>query len=543
MSRIRSLSLTGLATLCVMVSGLLLGAMPALAATAPVVESETTVSVTPFEARLEAVVNPQNVETTECRFFYGTTTAYGSETACEQGEVLGGEAQSVSVSLTGLKPGTPYHYKLVVENTEKGKAEGVGTFTTQVLEAPLIDGESATGVTHTGAELHALINPNYQETEYQFKLGTSTAYGVDMPSTPASLGGAGMFGDLEVPGVNVQAELEGQALEALKPNTVYHYETVATNGAGTTDGLTARGDETFLTLPEPPAAASTGDVLSLAPSSATVGGSVNPGSGGQHAQDDTTYYFEYGHTTTYGLRSLLGDAGEGAGVKTVEGILNGLEPGTTYHYRIVATNDNVNTEGGLPQSVYGEDKTLTTPETPPAISGVSAQDVTQSSAVITATLEPQELPTRWELQLGSTPGLLQPVTSGQASSTTPLSLSVGSLSSGTTYYYELTAINPNDAETPVSAKGSFTTAAAPAGSAPASLPALIPYQSIAELNAKEAKEDKGLPGPATTKSLTKAQKLKKALKACHAKKGKKRGECEAAAREKFGVAKKGKAKR
>jgi hypothetical protein len=72
---------------------------------------------------------------------------------------------------------------------------------------------------------------------------------------------------------------------------------------------------------------------------------------------------------------------------------------------------------------------------------------------------------------------------------------------------------------------------------PAATPALIPYQSIAELNAKEAKEDKKLPGPVVTRTLTNAEKLKKALKACKKKKGAKRAKCEASARKKYPTAK------
>ena len=45
------------------------------------------------------------------------------------------------------------------------------------------------------------------------------------------------------------------------------------------------------------------------------------------------------------------------------------------------------------------------------------------------------------------------------------------------------------------------------------------------------------------KALTNKQKLAKALKACHKKKGSKRAGCEKAARRKFGVVKKGKKKK
>ena len=88
-----------------------------------------------------------------------------------------------------------------------------------------------------------------------------------------------------------------------------------------------------------------------------------------------------------------------------------------------------------PQVVHGEDETFTIPATPPILTGVSVQAITQASATIAATLNPQSLPSRYELQLGATPGELQPVASGGAFKTTELSLPVSSLSPATTYYY------------------------------------------------------------------------------------------------------------
>jgi hypothetical protein len=412
-------------------------------------------------------------------------------------------------------------------------------------EAPAIEAESAFGVTHTGASFSAVINPKLQPVtacEFRFSGGISA-----VACNPS----AGELGEGEE-GVGTGASLEG-----LTPNTEYQYEALATNATGTTEGFIAIGDQTFLTLPNPPTV-STGGHSVTGPTTATVSGSVNPGSSSagivspQAAlQDDTTYDVEYGGTAAYGKRTPVGDAGEGESAVAETVSLEGLEPGRTYHYRIVASNLddagelNANLPGVygtlIPQVVYGQDEEFTTPATPPVLSGVSVQGVTQSAATIAATLESQGLPTRYELQLGATPGLLQPIASGETSGTTPLSLTAGSLSAGTTYYYKLLAINPNDTVEPVSAAGSFTTVAAPAAAALAGLPAVIPYQSIAELNAKEAKEDKALPNPVSTKTLTKAEKLKKALKACHSKKGKKRTKCEAAAQKKFGSSKKKKA--
>ena len=69
---------------------------------------------------------------------------------------------------------------------------------------------------------------------------------------------------------------------------------------------------------------------------------------------DTTYTFEYGTTTAYGSVAPVANEEIGSGneaVETQEAVAF-LEPETTYHYRIVATNDA--------GTVIGEDKTLTT---------------------------------------------------------------------------------------------------------------------------------------------------------------------------------------
>jgi YVTN family beta-propeller protein len=84
-------------------------------------------------------------------------------------------------------------------------------------------------------------------------------------------------------------------------------------------------------------------------SGATVGGTVNPE--GQAA----TYQFDYGTTTSYGssVPSPAGSAGSGTSAVTESASLTGLRTGTTYHYRIEATNATGTT--------YGPDRTFTTP--------------------------------------------------------------------------------------------------------------------------------------------------------------------------------------
>ena len=81
---------------------------------------------------------------------------------------------------------------------------------------------------------------------------------------------------------------------------------------------------------------------------ATVEGTVNPN------LLSTTYQFEYGMTTAYGLTAPVPAKSVGSGQQSinVSQALEGLIPGQLYHYRISATNS----EG----TSYGEDKTFTT---------------------------------------------------------------------------------------------------------------------------------------------------------------------------------------
>jgi hypothetical protein len=503
-------------------------------ASKPVVESQSVSGVTPLDATLEGSVNPESQETTY-HLEFATNSAFTTGVKTFAYGVAGPGTSSVQplgpVDIGGgLTPNTTYYYRVVAKNAS-GETKGTvehpfEQFTTETLKAPSIDGESVTGVTQTNVELHAVINPEYQETEYQFKLGTSVAYGVDAPAALTVLGGVGFFGDIE-PGVN----LNGEAI-TLAPNTEYHYQSVATNATGTVEGLSAPGigDKTFLTLPNPPTVL-TGEASSITTNSAEISGTVNPGSSGHSPQDDTTYYFQYGPTMSYGAQAP-GDAGEGTSPVIETANLSGLEPGVGYYYRIVATNDNTNT----PQTTYGEDQTFTTLSisTPPILSGVSVSGVTQSSATITATLDPQGLPTRYELQLGSTPGLLQAEAFGNTAGVLPLTLTVGSLSPGTLYYYKLIATSLNGTSEP---EGTFTTAPGPGtASSPLAQPPTPPLLAIPVI-AFPAKT--GTTTKTTTKALTRAQKLAAALKACRTKSKGKRAGCKRRARKQYASAKAG----
>ncbi len=65
---------------------------------------------------------------------------------------------------------------------------------------------------------------------------------------------------------------------------------------------------------------------------ATLSGQIHPGG------RETKWFFEYGPTVAYGSKTADHKIGEKAGTTPVSATLAGLEPGTTYHFRLYAKN-------------------------------------------------------------------------------------------------------------------------------------------------------------------------------------------------------------
>jgi hypothetical protein len=118
-----------------------------------------------------------------------------------------------------------------------------------------------------------------------------------------------------------------------------------------TDGVNwCEGGALFTITKQPTPTVTTGSATSVTSSSATLNGTINPNG------LSTTYYFEYGTTTSYGSTTSETDAGSGTDDVSVSADLTGLSEGMTYHFRLVATNS-----GG---TSYGDDATFTSTTTP-----------------------------------------------------------------------------------------------------------------------------------------------------------------------------------
>jgi hypothetical protein len=92
-------------------------------AKAPVVTTSPATLTATTGGTMNGIVNPEGSKVTECYFEYGTATASGTKVACPTPVGEGRSGVAEAVALTGLTPGTSYHYKLVAVNGV-GKAEG-----------------------------------------------------------------------------------------------------------------------------------------------------------------------------------------------------------------------------------------------------------------------------------------------------------------------------------------------------------------------------------------------------------------------------------
>jgi hypothetical protein len=193
-------------------------------------------------------------------------------------------------------------------------------------DPPVAQTGVAQDVGDTQATLTATVTPRGAATTVRFDVGRTTAYGLQSASKDIGSG---------TEPVAVQIPVQG-----LSAGATYHFRVVASS-----DGGTVQGADATLTTTRPPArpSAVTVGVRDVAPTAATLTGSVNP----QRAS--TSWRFEYGPTMSYGSSTPTADVGAGTRSVGVSAPIGGLTPGRRYHYRLVATN-RVGTTAGADRS-------------------------------------------------------------------------------------------------------------------------------------------------------------------------------------------------
>ncbi len=138
----------------------------------PRIAYEPSTGIGQEEATIHAKVDPDQIATTY-RFQYGQTHSVWQRSA-RGGQSIGSGSSPVAVfaSLTSLKVGTTYHYRVLAENEAGIDHRSRPTFAT-VPSAP-VDATFVTGVSSNEATLHTQINPLGNDTSYNFQYGTQS---------------------------------------------------------------------------------------------------------------------------------------------------------------------------------------------------------------------------------------------------------------------------------------------------------------------------------------------------------------------------------
>ncbi len=281
----------------------------------PDVTTGAASNITASAATLNGTVDP-NGRATAFFFEIGTSTSYGTKTTTKSA----GSAttpQPVSAGVTGLQTGRVYHFRIVA-SSDAGTSIGKDvTFTSS--SAPTVVTLDASSVAPTSATIRGTVTPNGLASTRWFEYGTSTSYG----SRTSSIGS----------GSGSSAVTASAGVSSLKAATTYHFRLVAQN----TSGKTAGQDRSFTTVGPPSSV--TGPAQSVGPDSALVTGSLDT------RGRTTTWWFDYGTSSSYGKSTSPKSAGTSAGAPAVGSTLTGLASATTYHYRLVAKSDAGSTAG------------------------------------------------------------------------------------------------------------------------------------------------------------------------------------------------------
>jgi len=177
---------------------------------------------------------------------------------------------------------------------------------------------------------------------------------------------------------------------------------------------------------------STNSARSITSDSAELQGSVDPNGA------STAYQFEWGPSTNLYVATSPGkSAGRGTVAKAFSFKLGGLEPGTTYHYRLTATNRF--------GSAAGADRTFKTAGHPPpeAVTGGVSQ-LSANSATLTGYINPHGENTTFYFQYGPTTALgmqTTPSTVPAGNAAVPVAQSLSGLAAFTTFYFRLVALH------------------------------------------------------------------------------------------------------
>ncbi|MBE0568562.1 MAG: hypothetical protein IH577_02650 [Deltaproteobacteria bacterium] len=284
--------------------------------------------------------------------------------------------------------------------------------------APATQVSSATEIDVADATLNGVVNPNGLATTALFEWGTSPTLS-SYASTPDQNVGSGVYN------VPISAQISGLADE-----TTYYYRVCATNSQSTIrSAITTFTTASAGVLP----GATTTAATSVGATSATLNGTVTPNN------QSTSAWFEWGTSSSLSSYTSTSaqDAGSGTASQAISAGLTGLTSGTTYYFRVAASNTAGTVKGAILSFVPGA---------PPTVSTLSATSVGVSTATLNGTATPNGLAaTAWfEWGTSSTLSSYSSTSSqaiGSGTTSQPVTRALSGLSAGTVYYFRVVAQN------------------------------------------------------------------------------------------------------
>ncbi len=187
--------------------------------------------------------------------------------------------------------------------------------------------------------------------------------------------------------------------------------------------------------------------------SAILAGTIDPGG------IQSSYHYEYGLDTNYGQSTAVVDAGSGSGASSAPQPVTGLDPNTTYHYRIIGSNSS--------GQILGVDGSFTTDAAPPVVgSSAVASAITPTSVRVHGLVDPNHSATTFYVEYGTTTGygsVTVAESAGDSPADSEVQTSLTDLSPGTLYRFRIVADNGTGGPQPGTDETFITAPATAAG--------------------------------------------------------------------------------
>lgn len=172
-------------------------------------------------------------------------------------------------------------------------------------------------------------------------------------------------------------------------------------------------------------------------STAVLNGTINPNGA------VTSYWYEYGDSSSLGRKTTGGTLGSGYGVIGAPGYLTSLSKDTTYYYRLVAEN-KYGKVAGAQYSFQTTHVSVPVVGSAPSVKTSAIADISEREATLKGEVNPHRAKAQYWFEYGTSSDLGETsatFTAGSGNTVVPVSVTIGNLEPLTKYYFRLNAQN------------------------------------------------------------------------------------------------------